>query len=63
MGRHFSVVLAGNGVARLVGTFFKHASTLDKVSGIGRRANLPAKPPLPIYILLKMLPARRSTDF
>ena len=37
MGCHFSVVLAGNWVARLVGTFFKHASTLDKIFGIGHR--------------------------
>jgi hypothetical protein len=31
VGGHFSVVLAGNWVACLVGTFFKHASTFDKV--------------------------------
>ena len=28
---HFSVMLPGNWVARLVGTVFKHASALDKV--------------------------------
>jgi hypothetical protein len=39
MGRHFSVVLAGNGVACLVGTFFKHASALDKVFGVGHRTS------------------------
>jgi hypothetical protein len=38
--RHFSVVLAGNGVARSVGTFFKHASTLDKVFRVGHRTSL-----------------------
>jgi hypothetical protein len=37
VGRHSSVVLAGNGIARLVSTFFKHASTLDKVFGVGHR--------------------------
>jgi hypothetical protein len=34
---HFSVVLAGNGVGRRFGTFFKHASTFNKVFGFGHR--------------------------
>ena len=38
MGCHFSVVLAGNGVARLVCTFFKHASALDKIIRIWHRS-------------------------
>ena len=38
MGGHFSVVLAGNGVGRPFGTFFKHASTFDKVFGAGHGA-------------------------
>jgi hypothetical protein len=33
MSSHFSVVLAGNGVTRPFGTFFKHARPLDKVFG------------------------------
>jgi hypothetical protein len=37
VGCHFSVVLAGNGVARLVGTLFKNASTLDNFFGIWHR--------------------------
>jgi LysR family glycine cleavage system transcriptional activator len=32
---HLSVVLSGNWVTRLFGTFFKHASSFDKVLGCG----------------------------
>jgi hypothetical protein len=39
VGRHFSVVLAGNGVMRSVGTFFKRASTLDKFFGVGHQTS------------------------
>ena len=35
MGSHFSIVLARNGVTRSVGTFFEHASPLDKLSRYG----------------------------
>jgi len=35
MRRHFSVMPARNGVGRPFGTFFKHASTFDKVFGVG----------------------------
>ena len=37
MSRHSSVVPAGNGIACLVSTFFKHASTLDKLFGVGHQ--------------------------
>ena len=35
MRRHFSVMPARNGVGRPFGTFFKHASTFNKVFGVG----------------------------
>src|SRR5258705_3305736 len=38
MGRHFFVVLAGNGVGGPFRTLFKHASTLDKVFSVGHWA-------------------------
>jgi hypothetical protein len=38
VGCHFSVVLARNRVRRLFRTFFKHASTFNKVLSIGHRA-------------------------
>ena len=37
MRGHLSGVLAGNGVGRPFGTFFKHPSTLDKLFGVGHR--------------------------
>ena len=55
--RHFSVVLAGNWIRGTFGTFFKHASTLDKVSGIGHRE--PPCEAVVLNVLLKML-ARMS---
>jgi hypothetical protein len=39
VSRHFSVVLAGNGIMRSLGMFFKHASTLDNVFGVGHQTS------------------------
>src|SRR6266403_4814291 len=52
MGRHFFVVLAGNGVGGPFRTLFKHASTLDKVFSVGHWA-----PPCGVPIRLAAIPS------
>jgi hypothetical protein len=50
MGGHFLVMLAGNGVGRTLGSFFKHASTFNEVFGVGHRDTSPRSSNPPTYM-------------